>query len=305
VGKTLAVGFAAREREGYAVALDPGTLAATQTVRMKASDSIRRLVPIPGAHGIAAAADVDTASDALGSRRTINAEHPFDLGLGASGLALAAHGSNDLKALWPLEGDERIEALRAAPLDPANEDAGWAVAFRRGASVYAGVLKGGASSGPLVKVNGLGPQVGSPTVAAQDGAVLVAWADRAQPTDPWSLRWMRFAPGDISAEAKAFVPSEGGLGENAMSPALGAAGQGRFVLAWTEGPVSSHQVRAQTLTAAGKPLGTAMAISDSGVNAGQAQLAILGDGRAVVAYLAAASAGAKAYEVLATPLTCP
>ena len=100
--------------------------------------------------------------------------------------------------------------------------------------------------GPLVKVAGLGPQVGSPTVAAQDGAVLVAWADRAQSSEPWSLRWMRFAPGDATVDPKAFVPSGGGLGEHAMSPTLAAAGQGRFVMAWTEGPVSNHQVRAQT-----------------------------------------------------------
>ena len=73
-----------------------------------------------------------------------------------------------------------------------------------------------------------------------------------------------------------------------MSPAIAAAGQGRVVIAWTEGPVSNHQVRAQTISGSGAPLGTAMAISDSGVNAGQAQLAILPDGHGIVASLASA-----------------
>jgi hypothetical protein len=49
-----------------------------------------------------------------------------------------------------------------------------------------------------------------------------------------------------------------------------------------------------------------MAISDSGVNAGQSQLAILPDGHGVVAYLASSGAAPKAsYEVLATPIVCP
>jgi hypothetical protein len=65
-------------------------------------------------------------------------------------------------------------------------------------------------------------------------------------------------------------------------------------------------VRAQTISGSGAPIGTAMAISDSGVNAGQAQLAILPDGHGVVASLASSGTGPKAaYEVLATPIVCP
>jgi hypothetical protein len=117
---------------------------------------------------------------------------------------------------------------------------------------------------------------------------------------------MRFSPGEASAETKTFVPSGGGLGEHAMSPTIAAAGQGRFVIAWTEGPVSNHQVRAETINGSGVSLGTAMGISDSGVNAGQSQLAILPDGHGVVAYLASSGTGPKAsYEVLATPIVCP
>jgi GYF domain 2 len=309
VGSRLALGFAAREKEGFAVAIDPSSAVAAQTVRARAPDAIRRLVPISGAHGLTAAADVDRSTDFLGGRRTIPAQHPFDLGFGGGGLAWAPYGSAEVYLLWTLDGSEPVEALRAAPLDPMHEETGWAIAFRRGSTIYAGAVGGSstfAAKGPLVKIAGLGPQVGSPAVAAQDGAVLVAWADRAQPTEPWSLRWMRFAPGDASGEAKGFVPGGGGLGEHAMSPAIAAAGQGRFVIAWTEGPVSNHQVRAETITGSGVALGTAMGISDSGVNAGQAELAILPDGHGVVAYLASSGGGAKAsYEVLATPIVCP
>jgi hypothetical protein len=305
----LALGFAPRERDALAVALEPTTLTAAQTARTHATAPIRRVVPLAGPRGLVAAADADRPADFLSGRRTVPAERPFELGFGGGGLAWAPYRSNEVDLMWALEGDEPVEAVRAAPLDPLHADAGWAVAFRRGTTIYAGALGGGATPaprGPLVKVAGRGPQVGSPTVAAQDGVVLVVWADRGQPSETWSLRWMRFAPGDASVEAKAFVPSEGGLGEHAMSPSIVAAGPGRYILAWTEGPVATHQVRAQTIDGSGAPLGTAMAISDSGVNAGQPQLAILPDGRGVVAYLASSVAGAKgAYEVLATPLVCP
>jgi hypothetical protein len=309
VGSRLAVGFAAREKEGFAVAIDPSSAIATETVRAHTPTPLRRLVPIQGPHGLAAAVDAEHDTDFLGGRRTIPASHPFDLGFGGGGLAWAPYRSGEVGLIWTLDGDEPVEAVRAAPLDPLHEDAGWAIAFRRGATIYAGAVSGGGTltpKGPLVKIPGLGSQVGSPTVAAQDGAVLVAWADRGQPSEPWSLRWTRFAPGEATVEAKAFVPSEGGLGEHAMSPTLSAAGQGRFVIAWTEGPVATHQVRAQTMSGSGAPLGTAMAISDSGVNAGQAQLAILPDGHGVVAYLASSGGGPKgSYEVLATPIVCP
>jgi hypothetical protein len=311
VNGRLAIGFATRDRDGIAVEVDPSTLAATKTARAHthSPDVIRRLVPVIAGSGIAAAADVERAGDSLAGRRTVAASSPFDLGFGGGGLAWAPHRSSEVDLIWALDGDAPVEAVRAAALDPSHDDAGWVIAFRRGTSIYAGAVNGGATltpKGPLVKVDGLGPQIGSPTIAAQDGAVLVAWADRAQASAPWALRWMRFTPGEASAEAKSFVPSEGGLGEHAMSPAIAAAGQGRFVLVWTEGPVSNHQVRAQTISGSGAPIGTAMAISDSGVNAGQAQLAILPDGHGIVASLASSGAGPKAaYEVLATPIVCP
>ena len=50
VGSRLAVGFATREHEGFAVALEPTTLTAALSARTHTSDPIRRVVPIAGAH---------------------------------------------------------------------------------------------------------------------------------------------------------------------------------------------------------------------------------------------------------------
>ena len=290
------------------MAIDPSSLAATQTARVKAHDAIRRLVPVPGGRGIAAAPDVDVPGDALVGRRTVSADPPFDMGLGNGGLAWSPYRSREVDVIWTMEGAAPVEALRAAPLDASNKDAGWAIAFRRGASIFAGAVSGGASltpKGTLVEVDGLGPQVGSPAIAAQDGAVIVAWADRASSGEPWSLRWMRFAPGNASADAKPFVLPEGGLGEHAMSPAITAAGQGRCS---SRGPRGRSRAikRALTISGAGSPIGAPILVSEPGINAGQAQLAVLADGRGVIAYLASSEADPKApYEVLATPIVCP
>jgi hypothetical protein len=86
-----------------------------------------------------------------------------------------------------------------------------------------------------------------------------------------------------------------------MSPSVAGIGNGRFVLAWTEGPVSNHHVRALTVGEGGAAASAPLSISASGVNAGQPQLAIGADGRGAVAFLAAKG---KAFELYATPIRC-
>jgi hypothetical protein len=88
-----------------------------------------------------------------------------------------------------------------------------------------------------------------------------------------------------------------------MSPGIAGVAGSRFLLSWTEGPVASHQVRAQTLAASGDSLGVPMTISGEGVNAGQGQPAVLPDGRGLVVYMASPKGGIA--QVVATPVTCP
>ncbi len=88
-----------------------------------------------------------------------------------------------------------------------------------------------------------------------------------------------------------------------MSPGLTGLSGGRFLLAWTEGPVASHQVRAATLGEGGEILGSPLTISADGVNAGQGQVALLPDGKGLVVYHASPS-GSTA-QVVATPIACP
>ena len=43
----------------------------------------------------------------------------------------------------------------------------------------------------------------------------------------------------------AFTPPAGGPGVKAMSPNVAGIGQGRYLLAWSEGPVKGEHVRAR------------------------------------------------------------
>jgi hypothetical protein len=179
-----------------------------------------------------------------------------------------------------------------------------AVSFRRGDTVWIGALKTStpyAANGDLWRAASLGASIGSPSIAANGDTTIVVWADRATASDPWGLRWVRFANAARPGEPVSFLPPAGGKGENAMSPGITALSDGRFLLVWTEGPASGHEVRALTLTPEGQPIGAPLAISGDGSNAGQGQAAVNAAGRGVVGFLR--SRGAT-FEVAATSIVC-
>jgi len=234
---------------------------------------------------------------------------PFDLGLAGEALAWAPHERDATHALWPLEAPDdtkdarltAVESLRATRLGE-----GYAVAFRRANAVWVGTLQGKgdalAVDGPLARISAMGPQVGSPTLAASGETVLLAFADRASSGDPWRIRFGRTRRGQAAPEMSAFEPPPGGLGEHAMAPALAALPGGGFLFAWTEGPVSTHQVRAMTLDESGAPASPAFVVSAEGANAGQGQAAVASSGKGLVAFFVADDGGD--FALVAAPITC-
>lgn len=299
----LGLSFATADKDGLGVALDPDSLSALATSHQHLHEPIRRVVPELDGTKVAIACDTDRKSERIAGARTIPGQGGLVFGSSEGQLVWAARAGDAPHPLWLLEGEGAVEALRAVPMDGG----GFAVAFRQGATIYVGAT--GADRTPMGKlqhVDGLGRQVGSPTIAAAGPSVMVVWADRATTNDPWMLRLARWAPASEGASGalsvKDFAIPPGGLGEQAMSPGIAGISGGRFLLAWTEGPVASHQVRAQTLDASGQPLGAPLLISSDGTNAGQGQPAVLPDGRGFVAYLASPS-GATA-QVVATRVTC-
>jgi hypothetical protein len=297
LGNEVALGFAVAPKEATLEIVDATSLASTSALHLKSNDNVRRVLALDPSK---AAVDADHKGDKLQGRRTVRGTQPLDLGAVDGGLAWAPHGSDKATKLWSLANpDAPIEALRGEPLPNGK---GYAVAFRHAGAIWFGAF-GGSPPAPLaglIKVDGLGPQIGSPALAVSGDRVMVAWADRAAASDPWGVRWAMFRPGEESAQAKPFAPPPGGLGEHVMSPGLAALGGGRFLLVWTEGPVSSHQVRGITVNETGT-FGDAFTASAEGVNAGQGQAAVLEGGRGVVAFLAGSG---KTFEVSATPIQC-
>jgi len=296
----IALGFVVSDKEGLAVAIEPTSLAATTTAKQRTREPIRRLVPELSGKGVVAIAEIEHKGERISNARTVFGDVKYVLGEAEGKLVWGAQANDAPHALWSLDGDGPVEALRTAALD----DGGAAIAFRQGSSIYIGAISPEkVPRGSLSRIAGLGSQIGSPTIAASSNIVIVAWADRASTSDPWMLRLVRWQPGDDPGGPRTFAIPSGGLGEQAMSPAIVGVAGGRFLLSWTEGPAASHQVRAQTLTASGEALGAPLTISGEGINAGQGQAALLPDGQGVVAYLAS-PAGSSA-EVVATPVQCP
>ncbi len=249
--------------------------------------------------------DADAQGDRVRGRRTLPLDPPLQAGAVGNDLVWTRPGGPAAGKLWSLDRSlEDLDALRAASETSAGVTT-TALAFRRGNAVWVGVAAGKdtvAPTGALSHVDGLGPVVGAPAVAIDEGVVMVAWADRPSGDVPWRLRITHMKAGDLPDGPVSFTPPPGGPGGHAMSPGLAALPGGRFLLVWTEGLTSQQRVRGITLTLAGQPLGKAIDISTEGVNSGQGQAAVTASrARGVVAFLEASKDG---FEVAATPIAC-
>jgi hypothetical protein len=299
-GSNLALGFAPTPKEGLAVQIDPSSLEVSQTAKIASKDPIKRVVPTSPNGKLSALTETDKRP-----KRTVWTDAPIDVGVVGGQVVASPFGSATFTKLFPIEGgDAPLDALRGVALDGKTLGKGYAIAFRRGGAIWMGAFSAEpiAAKGPLLRIQGQGPQVGQPAIAASGDAILVAWADRASATESWSIRWVRFTPGELAPTPKELAVPAGGLGGNVMAPSLAGLDGGRFLVAWTEGPATSHQIRALTIGADGQAIGEAIVVSPEGVNAGQGQAGILADGRGVVAYLGVTKA--KTFEVVAVPIKC-
>jgi hypothetical protein len=302
VGEGIAVGFAPGPNEGMAVRLDGSSLAASDSVRVHSDDPAKRAVPIKNAKNeLSLVVDSDAPGDPIQGRRTVATDPPVQLGVANGHVVWSAMPGPTSGELWPVDGGA-VEALRGA-VDPSGQH-GIAVAFRQSGTIVLGAATGAAplaARGELARIRGLGPAVGSPAVAMNGEVVFVAWADRVSSDDPWELRWVRFRSGEAPGTPSLFSPPPGGPGEQVMSPGLTALSGGRFLLVWTEGPASAHQVRALTLSSEGAALGAPFVVSGDGMNAGQGQAAVSANGQGIIAFL---ESRGQRFEIAAAPIAC-
>ena len=301
----IALGVGVGDREGFVVALDPATFAVVDSSRHHAPASLRRVVPVfasakPG-DKLTAFLETTHRRTVIDAARVVPADPSFVVGTSGDAIVWAASPTAATVPLWTLASEAPVDAIRVVALP---EQAGYAVAFRQGASLFLGALHADKTiNGELVRIAGQGPQIGAPTLAAGSDHVAVAWADRATPAESWAIRWLSWRPGSEPGAPIAFPIPAGGAGDQAMSPSLASLAGGRFVIAWTEGGGARHEVRAEALDSAGKAVGTALTVSSDGINAGEGTPALTADGRGAIVFLAS-PIGATA-SVVAVPIICP
>jgi hypothetical protein len=301
-GDGFALGFATSDREAAAVSVKAGTLVVTGAAKARSTDPIRRVTPLSKkGGGLSLVVDADRKADRLQGRRVVLTDPPVQLGASGDHLAWARVGGRPSGTIWTIETGGPIDALRGT-VDSAGQTV--ALAFRRGSAILVGTAASSGtltSRGELSRLEGLGTAVGSPAIATAAGTSLVAWSDRTSSADPWSIRWTTFATGSAPHAAAIFAPPAGGKGGQAMSPSLAALPGGRFLLVWTEGPASGHQVRAVTLGQDGRPIGSPLNVSAEGINAGQGQAVATAEGNGVIAFLQSSSDG---FAVAAVSVNC-
>jgi hypothetical protein len=229
----------------------------------------------------------------------LSADPAIVVGWADNGFGVASRSTDPPTTLWPLDGDAIPDMIRAVDAG----DLGQVVVFRRGGAIFGGVIaKDRTARGGLVQIAGAGAPagspVGAPAIAVSGQSVAVAFADRASPNDPWSVRIGTASVGSLPSQTSQFTAPPGGPGGAAIAPALAGLSDGRWLLLWTEGSGGEHDVRAQTLGADLKPLGAPFKVSHD--NAGQAAAAISG-GQGLVAYLQLTDRG---YEVWGAGVDC-
>lgn len=293
-GPRLGVAVVTGAKEGAAFELDPSSLAVTSTVKVIAPDLLRRVLP-----ALAANAPIDAVIDSGADHTVADGEgESASIGLRSGFLTWTPRESADAQKLWHVGGTASVEAPRVLGSAAAR-----VVAYRRGAEIWLGAFGGGGgvpAAGPLVRVSEAAAQVGTPTLAAEGGVNVVAWAQRDSASAPWSLRWKRFRDVASPGPLRAFTLPIGGPGARAIAPSVAALHGGRFLLAWTEG-TTRHAVRAQVIGANDAPIGAPLTISAVDTDAGQEQVVLDEHGRGGVAYLASKG---HAFELVVTPIDC-
>ncbi|WP_394831470.1 hypothetical protein LVJ94_33655 [Pendulispora rubella] len=300
----IAIGFAKNANEAVVSTLDPNGLSIGVPHVSTSKEEVHRVTPnLDGLEIVSS----DGKRDPIASRRPSSGLAPIDIGMADGHLVWAARGSNEFGALWALEGDAAIDALRAVPLN--GDEKAYILAFRRGASIWTGVIARTDDHANYVPVTALseakggGAQVGAPSLAVSGETARTVWADRAGGEGPWRLRSRRWVRGSESPSPveSLEIPNDD-AGASYISPSIVSLDGGRFLVVWSEGPALQHRVRAMTINAEGHALGSPLSISSEGANAGQGQAAVLPDGRGIVAYLAGRDGH---FELMATPIDCP
>lgn len=269
----LALGIAETKTRGIGLRVDPNTLDVTPVFDEEGKDAVRGVVPLARSGSLTFFVDRDDR--ALRSAHTIDEVPPFTLGVSDAGFSRVVAGSTSL--IWQLDPSLKITEPRSAQL----ADYGYGVTFRRGgqsgAVMLGFVANDGEKKSELVAVPGAPPYLGTPVIAGSRAGALIAFAGRDAPNAAWKLFVSLSKPGAEPGPARELTS---GSGSGAISPALAALGEDRWLVQWTEGSSAQYHVHVQTFASDLSPIGQSIAVSPKGANAGQGALATFTGGAA-------------------------
>ncbi|GMV11799.1 MAG: hypothetical protein AMXMBFR56_00230 [Polyangiaceae bacterium] len=288
-GKVL-VGFAASEVAGLGLAVDLGSLEVEQVFSAPAGKKVIGVVPVASEKERFL---VDREGVALGLPHSVDAEPAFTVGFSGKGYARQPKGGA-AEELWSDVTNDKATEARVASVDGV----GHAVTFRNAGKVRVGWLKpNGSKKSELGSVETEG-RAGTPTVAAGDQGILVAFAAKSGDDSPWNVQLASAKHGELPTASKSFTLPSGGPGGDAIAPVAAGLPDGRWLLQWTEGGAGERVVRVQILGADLAPLGDALRVSAAGKEAGQGVIAVAGDKAASFQLVK----GDKGYELWGTAL---
>jgi hypothetical protein len=293
----IALGLATTSTHAAGVTLDPATLDVARTFNQVGTTPIVGVVPViaPGRLSFA----VDRENAPLKFARTIDARPPFSVGMVDEGFARQS-GKDKPEVVWPGDGAEKITEIRVASV----EAIGHAVTFRRGGQsgkVLAGwLMPDGVKKSELVPLETTDPFVGTPSVAANDSAIVVSYATRASADGKWQVELAAAPHGELPSKPRRLAIPAGGPGGEAISPAAVGLTKGRWFVQWTEGTSGQRQVRGQALDRDLSPIGEAVTLSPPAQNSGQGTLFMQGD-QVIALFLVSTG---KAHELWGASLSC-
>ncbi|MBE7485219.1 MAG: DUF4339 domain-containing protein [Polyangiaceae bacterium] len=295
-GAKFAVGYAASEREAEGMTVDPTSLAVERPFRQKTERGIASVVPLAMQGDLAFV--VDQEDRGFRSPRTLDGKGKLTLGWSDAGLARRA-ASGEPATIWASPSDKVTD-----PRPVALPGGGFAVTARRGGlggSIVVGLIDdAGEKKSELTEVSSK-PQVGTPSIAANERGTLVSFAGRPTDNSYWTLQVGTAPAGATPKSAQSFATPPGGLGADAISPAVEGLSNGRWLLQWTEGAAGRRQVRIQTLGFDLVPVGDPITLSPEEANAGQGVVMVRGE-KALSLFLVLKG---KTHELWGATLTCP
>jgi hypothetical protein len=301
----FAVGLASTPREATGLRLGGVGMRVLETLRVKAPASVAHVAVDQGRDDDADAMDIRYDQGDVRTVAGFRTSDPFRLihRQGAISAVLdESTGHSTVKPLWvvppsrPLAPAKPVaDVLRAA----ARDDGGAVVALRRASTLWVGVVDATiAPAGPLVSIPRKTSSLGAPALATWGGGGAVAWAEKPLGEHDWVVVVASFSPDGEGESALVDVRVIG----KGMSPTLAELPDGDLLLAHSDGPAGAHRVVASRLGRDLEPRGRPVVVSPEAVNAGQPSLAVRADGRALIAFFAAARG--RSPSVHATALAC-